>query len=142
MKDDLKWVFNSQLQSIVTWFIASVTFFVGMIELMPEIGTEHTLFLNGLLSFVYLILLFAGVFSAYRVISLVGSRMRMEEKRLPQDMRMEIWGGHSSPIRWVFRISDTGAFRGINWRLVALGLSSWSAIWVLILLSKCNIIQI
>lgn len=137
MKEELRWVFNTQLQSIVTWAIVSVTFFVGMIELMPEIGANQSIYLNTLLSFIYIMLLFVGVFSAYRVVFLVGSRMRMEEQRLPKNMRMTIWGGHSRPIRWVFRLSDTGSFRGVNWPLVVTILSFWSIIWILTLLFKC-----
>jgi len=131
-----KWMFNTQLQSILSWFIASVTFFIGMIELLPEIRLRPSISLTVLLCVIYIVLLLAGVFSAHRVIYLVESRMKMEQRYLPRSMRMTIWGGHSRPIRWIFRISNDGTFNGVNWSLVAILLGFWVVIWTLTLFLK------
>ena len=131
-------MFDTQLQSIMTWFIASVTFFIGMIEMLPEIKVYPLVSLTVLLSVIYSVLLAAGVFSAYRVIYLVGSRMRMEEAYLSEDMRMTIWGQHQRPLKWVFKISDDGTFSGVNWPLVVFLLGFWAMLWILTLLLKLS----
>lgn len=136
ISDKTRWMFDTQRESIITWFIASVTFFIGMIELLPEIRRYSSVLLTVLLSVIYIVLLVASVFSAYRVIYLVEARMRMEVAYLSKDLRMTIWGQHKRPLKWIFKISDNGTFRGVNWPLVAVLLGLWIMIWALTLLLK------
>jgi len=136
ISDESKWVFDTQRESIITWFIVSVTFFIGMIELLPEIWMHPSVPLTVLLSAIFIVLLTAGVFSAYRVIYLVEKRMEMESVYLPENLRMTIWGQHQRPLKWVFKISDDGTFKGVNWPLVAVLLGFWVVVWTLTLFFK------
>lgn len=99
ISDELKWIFDTQYQSIITWFASSLAVFIGMIELLPEITTDSLTSLKIPLAIIYVILLVVGSISIYRVLRLTEERVRMEQEKLPEDLRPTFWIQKKSSIK-------------------------------------------
>ncbi|MFQ6095279.1 MAG: hypothetical protein ACE5NN_03965 [Candidatus Bathyarchaeia archaeon] len=139
ISDELKWIFDTQYQSIITWFASSLAVFIGMIELLPEITTDSLTSLKIPLAIIYVILLVVGSISIYRVLRLTEERVRMEQEKLPEDLRPTFWIQKNPVLRFLFVRTDRYRnFRGLKWYVYFL-LFVWAALWVTVLLLKLGV---
>ena len=138
--EQVKWLLDTQYQSIITWLASSIAVFIGMIELLPEIR-QGLSWLNGFLSFIYMFLLAWGCISIYRVLALMQERVEREQRlqsklNLPDDLRVKFWIQKSWLRRLFVMSSNEGKFESFNWKVIYAFLVGVILVWLAVLVTK------
>lgn len=135
MKKLLDWLYSTEL----TWTVLLLTFFIGLVELLPEIRyygpSIADKVLTFLLAFVALVLIGGFIYSVDKLVRVTNTRIVLEQE-LPKTMKKRLRKTWTGIYELLFEMDEDG--RLLHWKrwLVSLAYSIFAAIWVVIILLK------
>jgi hypothetical protein len=136
-EDYIIWRLNTTADFSLSWFVAFVSLFVGVIALLPELRIYTSWMLTGLFCGLYEAMVLGAVFSINRVMQLSIERMKLEQK-LGKKIRDAIWNSRNDIFEKFFKYDNDGNLLSLRQNLLIVLYGVYVCFWTLILTLKLS----